>query len=78
MKKVIPFPQARSKRVKALMKTEAQRLFLSMSLFSLILVAVFSNDHLMSSQRPVYLISDNTNPLNVERLNRAIASAQPV
>ncbi len=59
MGKTLQFPQARSKRVRALVKTEANRLFLSMSLFSLILVAVFSSEQMVKMQRPIYIVSDN-------------------
>lgn len=76
MRTVLQFPQGRSKRVRALMKSDAQRLFLSMSLMSLILVAVFANEQMVSNQRPIYLVSDNTN--GAAQLNRAIASAQPI
>lgn len=79
MRKVLQFPQSRSKRARALMKSDAQRLFLSMSLFSLILVAVFSNEQMTAGQRPIYIISDNAhNPEQIDKLNRAIASAQPI
>lgn len=60
------------------MKAESQRLFLSMSLMSLILVAVFSNEHLLSSQRPLYVSMNSHAPGQLESVNRAIASAQPV
>lgn len=79
MGKTLQFPKSRSKRVRALVKSEGNRLFLSMSLFSLILVAVVSNDQLMKSQRPIYLVSDNVHSLDqAEKLQRAIANAQPV
>lgn len=79
MKKVIQFPKEKSKRVWALKKLEGQRLFLSMSLFSLILVAVFANEQMMRNERPLYIVSTNTQgPNRLEDLNRAIASAQPV
>lgn len=79
MGKTLQFPESRTKRVRALVKSEANRLFLSMSLFSLILVAVFSNENMMRDQRPIYLVSGNEhNPQQIEQLNRAIASAQPI
>lgn len=78
MKKVIPFPKEKSKRVWALKKLEGQRLFLSMSLFSLILVAVFANEQMMREQRPVYVVTNMQGPDRLDALNRAIASAQPV
>lgn len=78
MKKVIPFPKEKSKRVWALKKLEGQRLFLSMSLFSLILVAVFTNEQMMRQERPVYVVTNMQGPDRLDALNRAIASAQPV
>lgn len=78
MKKVIPFPKEKSKRVWALKKLEGQRLFLSMSLFSLILVAVFANEQMMRQERPVYVVTNMQGPDRLDALNRAIASAQPV
>lgn len=78
MKKVIQFPKEKSKRVWALKKLEAQRLFLSMSLFSLILVAVFANEQIMRTERPVYVVTNMQGPDRLDALNRAIASAQPL
>jgi hypothetical protein len=78
MKKVIQFPKEKSKRVCALKKLEAQRLFLSMSLFSLILVAVFANEQMMRTERPVYVVTNMQGPDRLDALNRAIASAQPL
>lgn len=78
MKKVIQFPKEKSKRVWALKKLEGQRLFLSMSLFSLILVAVFANEQMMRNERPVYVVTNMQGPDRLDALNRAIASAQPV
>lgn len=78
MKKVIQFPKEKSKRVWALKKLEAQRLFLSMSLFSLILVAVFANEQMMRTERPVYVVTNMQGPDRLDALNRAIASAQPL
>ena len=79
MKKLLQFPKEKSKRAWALKKAEGQRLFLSMSLFSLILVAVFANEQMVRTERPIYLVSGNTQgPDRLDALNRAIASAQPV
>ncbi|PWU18484.1 MAG: hypothetical protein C5B49_07110 [Bdellovibrio sp.] len=82
MRKILPFPKERSQRARALIKSEAQRLFLSMSLLSLILVAVYSTDHMMKSQRPVYLIATQesgslSGPGSEEKLNRTVANFQP-
>lgn len=74
---ILQFPKEKSKRVQQLKKAEGQRLFLMLSLFSFILVAVLSNEQLLKSQRPIYLISDNSSH-SLERVNRAIASAQPL
>lgn len=78
MKKVIQFPKEKSKKVWALKKLEGQRLFLSMSLFSLILVAVFANEQMMRTERPVYVVTNMQGPDRLDALNRAIASAQPM
>lgn len=78
MKKVIPFPKEKSKRVWALKKLEGQRLILSMSLFSLVLVAIFANEQILRSERPLYVVTNMQSPSRLDDLNRAIASAQPV
>lgn len=79
MKKVLEFPAAKSENARAFMKADAQRLFLSMSLLSLILVAVISSDHLMRAQRPVYFVSDNIHDPRVQQeMGRMIAEAQPI
>lgn len=62
----------------ALKKLEGQRLFLSLSLFSLILVAVFANEQMMRQERPHYVTTNMQGPDRLDALNRAIASAQPV
>lgn len=74
---ILQFPKEKSKRVQRLKKAEGQKLFLTLSLMSFILVAVLSNEHLMKQQRPVYLISDNSTH-SIDQVNRAIASAQPM
>ena len=78
MKKVIQFPKEKSKRVWALKKLEGQRLFLTMSLFSLMLVAIFANEQMMRNERPVYVVTNTEGPGRLDALNRAIASAQPI
>lgn len=77
MSQILQFPKDKSKRVRAQRKADGQKWFLTLSLFSFILVAVFSNEQMMKNQRPVYLISDNS-PRSLEQVNRAIASAQPL
>ena len=77
MSQILQFPKDKSKRVRTQKKADGQRWFLTLSLFSFILVAVFSNEQVMKTQRPVYLISDNS-PRSLEQVNRAIASAQPL
>lgn len=78
MKKVIPFPKEKSKKAWAMHKRDGQRLFLSMSLFSLILVAIFSSEQMMRLERPIYIVTNTQGPAGLQDLNRAIASAQPV
>lgn len=77
MTQVLQFPKEKSKRVLKLKRVDGQRAFLTLSLFSFILVAVLSNEQVMKNQRPVYLISDNS-PRSIDKVNRAIASAQPM
>lgn len=76
MAKMLKFPKEKSKRVTALQKAETKRLFASLSIISFILVAVFVSDFITRENRPVYVISDNNR--NLQNLNRAIASAQPM
>lgn len=76
--KVISFPKEKAKKVTALKRLEGQRLFLTMSLFSLVLVAVFTNEKMMQAERPVYVVTNFQGPNRLDELNRAIASAQPV
>ena len=77
MNQILPFPKEKVKRVQQLRKAEGQRLFLIVSLFSFVLVAVLANEQVMKNQRPTYLISDNSER-GIEQVNRAIASAQPL
>lgn len=77
MSGVIEFPKYKSRRVTTEQKINAQKAFLTLSVFVFIMVAVMSNEQVTKTQRPVYLISDNSN-VNLANLNRAIASAQPV
>ena len=77
MNQILPFPKEKVKRVQQLRKAEGQRLFLIVSLFSFVLVAVLANEQVMKNQRPTYLISDNSER-SIEQVNRAIASAQPL
>lgn len=77
MNGVIEFPKHKSRRVITEQKVNAQKAFLTLSVFVFIMVAVMSNEQVTKNQRPVYLISDNSN-VNLANLNRAIASAQPV
>lgn len=78
MTKVLEFPAKQSKKVRQAQRMQNQRIFLSMSLFSFILVAVFSSEYLLKNERPVYLISDNSSTDSLQQMNRAIASAKPI
>lgn len=63
------------KKVKKQQKAEAKTAMVSLSIVSLMLGALLLNETFSKSIRPVYIISDNH---NIESLNRAIASAQPL
>ena len=71
MSKVIKFPESKSKKAQELRKAEGRRVFLTLSMLSLVLVAVVLNDQVLTSYRPVYVISDNG---RTGRADRAIAS----
>jgi hypothetical protein len=51
MKKILHFPAQRTRKVLALQKADSQRFFLAMSLFSVVLVAVFANVQSSSALR---------------------------
>lgn len=74
---VIQFPARRSRRVIESTKAEGKQILMALSLVSLVLVAVFANEHVLKSQRPIYIVSDNVTTESLQKLNRAIASARP-
>lgn len=74
--KVIMFPKEKSKKVKSLQKQEAKKLFLSLSIFSVAVMAIVIGERINMSQRPQYVLAGS--PDRMDRLNRAIASAQPL
>ena len=76
MGKVILFPKEKSKRVQKARKADMQKLMLSLSLMSLVLMTVFITDQISRRERPTYIVSGS--PDQIEKLNRAIASAQPM
>lgn len=76
MKNVIHFPESKMKKAKKLQKAETKNSVLALSIVSLIMGALLFNESISRTVRPVYLISDNASQL--DKLNRAIASAQPL
>lgn len=75
--KIVPFPKGRARRVIEARKNEGRQTLAALSLVSLILVAVFANELILKTERPIYVVSDNTNFEAVRKLNRAIANAPP-
>lgn len=75
MSNVINMPERKTSRAREFQSVDMKKAFLSLSLLSLIVMAVSLNDHWTSGQRNVYVISDS--PGQLKQLNRAIASAQP-
>lgn len=78
MKNVISFPEKQMKKARKQQKAGAKQAVVSLSLVSFLLGALFLNDSLVRSQGPQYLVSDNTSSSDIEKLNRAIANAQPM
>jgi len=77
-KNVIKFPARRSSRVIEATRSDGKQVLMALSLVSCVLAAVFANDQVLKTQRPIYIVSDNTTTDSLSRLNRAIASAQPL
>jgi hypothetical protein len=77
-KNVIPFPRRRSGRVIESTRAEGKNILIALSVVSLVLVAVFTNEQVLKTQRPIYIVSDNSNTKSLSDLNRAIASTQPL
>jgi hypothetical protein len=77
-KNVIQFPAKKSGRVIESNRTEGHQALMALSLVSLVLVAVFTNEQVLKAQRPIYIVSDNTSTESLQELNRAIASARPL
>jgi hypothetical protein len=71
MSKVLPFPKDKSKKMTALQRYEAKRLFLSFSLFSVIAVVIGVGQK-MNTGRPIYIVAGERTP----QMNRAIASTE--
>lgn len=78
MKNVIAFPEKRMKKVKKEQRVRATQAVLSLSLVTLMMGALLINDSLNRSQAPQYIVTDNTSASDIQKLNRAIASAQPM
>ena len=73
MGKLILFPRRQSNKVTVLQKREARRLALSLSVLSVLVLAVTLNERLHEDGRPQYIVAGS----KIEQLNRAIASAHP-
>ncbi|MEZ0393166.1 MAG: hypothetical protein ACAH59_13175 [Pseudobdellovibrionaceae bacterium] len=78
MKNVVSFPEKQMKKARKEQKAATQQAVLSLSLVSLLLGALLLNETLLKTNRPHYLISDNTSASDIQNLNRAIANAQPM
>jgi hypothetical protein len=78
MKNVISFPENKMKQAIRNQKLGARQAVLSLSLVSILMGALLMNDSLTRTQVRPYLISDNTSSSDIQSLNRAIASAQPM
>jgi len=78
MKNVISFPENKSRKARSLERQGAQRAVLSFSLVSLMMGALLLNDSIGRSNATRYVVSDNTSSSDIQNLNRAIASAQPM
>jgi hypothetical protein len=78
MKNVITFPERRSRQTRREQKASVQTALWSLSLVSFMMGALLVNDTVRRSNAPQYLVSDNFQSQDLQRLNRAIASAQPV
>jgi hypothetical protein len=79
MKNIISFPENRMKKVRKSDRIGARQAVLSLSVVSILMGALLINDSIGRSSRPIYIISDNIqSPDQIEKLNRAIASAQPM
>lgn len=75
---VLNFPKSKTTRVLNYQKSESRQILGALSLVSLVLIAVFANDQIVKTQRPVYVVSDNTDASTLRDLNRAIASSRPM
>lgn len=75
---VIPFPKSKSARVIMRKNRESRQAMTSLGVLSFVLVAVFLNEHVLSSGRPNYVVSDNSSSSSLSDLNRAIASSRPM
>lgn len=78
MKNVLPFPEGRMKQAKKRDQASSRQAVLSLTMVSVIMGALLLNDSLIRSNSPQYIISDNTSASDIQKLNRAIASAQPM
>jgi len=66
------------KRIRQLQKRETKNTLVALSIVALILTCLFVNDQMGRASRPI-LISDNAEgKTQIEKLNRAIANAQPL
>ena len=75
MNKILQFPKSKTKKAESLKHKEARNFTVAVSLLSLVLMAIFLNDNMTQSNREIYFVGNGT---DLEKLNRAIASARPV
>lgn len=71
MKNIIQLPSRKMKGTDGLQKSEARQIFLSLAIITAVMAAVMMNDSALKTSRPVYVISDNTDP---DKMSRFIAS----
>ena len=76
MSKVILFPKRRSQNVERMHQKQSKHILFTLSVLSLVLVAVFSNEQYNRARNPIIIVSDQKTGL--QQLDRAIASAQPM
>lgn len=77
MNNLIEFPQKNQKMRRKEQRQNTRQALLSLSMVTLIMGAILLNDSIQRRSQ-VYVVSDNVQSDDFTRLNRAIASAQPM
>jgi hypothetical protein len=75
MGKLLSFPVEKSKKMTVLQKREAKKFALTLSIFSILVMAITLNEKMNLERRPQYIVGGAD---RIGQLNRAIASAQPL